>query len=162
MPSLLIARGLSAVDAGSILGLTTAVGIPTGFLVSLVFRKFKNLSFMAVFVSTLTLTGLTLIWLAPGLLIIACVITGLGFAATFPLSLTLIGSRASTATQTTQLSALSQGYGYLIAAFGTFAFGYLADVTGSWDASFILIIVMTFIQLFSGALAGRDKRIPAA
>jgi CP family cyanate transporter-like MFS transporter len=29
MPSLLIARGLSAIDAGSILGLTTAVGIPT-------------------------------------------------------------------------------------------------------------------------------------
>jgi cyanate permease len=50
----------------------------------------------------------------------------------------------------------------LIAAFGTFAFGYLADVTGSWDSSFILIIVMTFIQLFSGALAGRDKRIAAA
>jgi CP family cyanate transporter-like MFS transporter len=130
--------------------------------VSLVFRKFKNLSLMAVFVSTQTLTGLTLIWLAPGLLIIACVITGLGFAATFPLSLTLIGSRASTATQTTQLSALSQGYGYLIAAFGTFAFGYLADVTGSWNFSLILLIVMTFIQLFAGALAGRDKRIAAA
>ncbi|MEI7419509.1 MAG: MFS transporter [Actinomycetes bacterium] len=162
MPSLLIARGLSAVDAGSILGLTTAVGIPTGFLVSLVFRKFKNLSFMSVFVSTLTLSGLLMIWLLPGSLIFACVITGLGFAATFPLSLTLIGSRASTATQTTQLSALSQGYGYLIAAFGTFAFGYLADVTGGWSASLILLIVMTFIQLFAGALAGRDKRIPAA
>ena len=162
MPTLLIARGLSPVDAGGVLGLTTAVGIPTGFLVSLVFRKFKNLSFMAVFVSSLTLTGLTLIWLVPSMLIIACVITGLGFAATFPLSLTLIGSRASTATQTTQLSALSQGYGYLIAAFGTFAFGYLAELTGAWDLSFILIIVFTFIQLFAGALAGRDKRIAAA
>jgi CP family cyanate transporter-like MFS transporter len=117
---------------------------------------------MAVFVSTLTLSGLLMIWLLPGSLIIACVITGLGFAATFPLSLTLIGSRASTATQTTQLSALSQGYGYLIAAFGTFAFGYLADVTGGWSASLILLIVMTFIQLFAGALAGRDKRIAAA
>ncbi len=162
LPSLLIDRGMSAVDAGSLLGLTTFVGVPSGFLASLLFRKFKSLSLIAVVMTTLTLAGLLMIWLTPELLVLACVITGFGFAATFPLSLTLIGSRASTSTQTTQLSALAQGWGYLISAAGTFGFGFLREVTGTWDASLVLVSVLTFIQLFAGAVAGRDKRIPAA
>jgi MFS transporter, CP family, cyanate transporter len=162
LPSLLIDRGMSAVDAGSLLGLTTFVGVPSGFLASLLFRKFKSLSLIAVGMTSLTLAGLLMIWLSPELLVLACVITGFGFAATFPLSLTLIGSRASTSTQTTQLSALAQGWGYLISAAGTFGFGFLREVTGTWDASLVLVSVLTFIQLFAGAVAGRDKRIPAA
>jgi CP family cyanate transporter-like MFS transporter len=162
LPSLLIDRGMSEVDAGALLGLTTFVGVPSGFLASLLFRKFKSLSGIAVAMTSLTLVGLLMIWLTPELLVLACVITGFGFAATFPLSLTLIGSRASTSTQTTALSALAQGWGYLISAAGTFGFGLLRDVTGNWDASLILVSVLTFIQLFAGAVAGRDKRIPAA
>jgi CP family cyanate transporter-like MFS transporter len=162
LPSLLIDRGMSEVDAGALLGLTTFVGVPSGFLASLLFRKFKSLSGIAVVMTSLTLAGLLMIWLTPELLVLACVITGFGFAATFPLSLTLIGSRASTSTQTTALSALAQGWGYLISAAGTFGFGLLRDVTGNWDASLILVSVLTFIQLFAGAVAGRDKRIPAA
>ena len=161
-PSLLIDRGMSAVDAGSLLGLTTFVGVPSGFIASLIFRKFKSLSFIAIIMTSLTLTGLLMIWLTPDLLVLACIITGFGFAATFPLSLTLIGSRASTSTQTTQLSALAQGWGYLISAAATFVFGLLRDVTGTWDASLILVSVLTFIQLFAGAVAGRNRRIPAA
>lgn len=160
-PSLLIDRGMSAVDAGSLLGLTTFVGVPSGFIASLIFRKFKSLSLIAIIMTSLTLTGLLMIWLTPDLLVLACIITGFGFAATFPLSLTLIGSRASTSTQTTQLSALAQGWGYLISAAATFVFGLLRDVTGNWDASLILVSVLTFIQLFAGAVAGRNKRIPA-
>jgi CP family cyanate transporter-like MFS transporter len=60
------------------------------------------------------------------------------------------------------LSALAQGWGYLISAAATFGFGLLRDVTGSWDGSLILISALTFIQLFAGAVAGRNKRIPAA
>jgi CP family cyanate transporter-like MFS transporter len=161
-PSLLIDRGMSAVDAGALLGLTTFVGVPSGFLASLLFRKFKSLSGVAIVMTSLTLAGLLMIWLTPELLVLACVITGFGFAATFPLSLTLIGSRASTSTQTTQLSALAQGWGYLISAVGTFGFGLLRDVTGSWDSSLVLVSVLTFVQLFAGFVAGRDKRIPAA
>ena len=161
-PSLLIDRGMSDVDAGALLGLTTAVGIPSGFLASLLFRKFKSLSVIAIVMTAFTLTGLLMIWLTPDLLVPACIITGFGFAATFPLSLTLIGSRASTSTQTTQLSALAQGWGYLISAAATFGFGLLRDVTGDWNSSLILVSALTFLQLFAGAVAGRDKRIPAA
>jgi len=141
--------------------LTTSIGIPTGFLISVVIKRFKVLSALAVIVSAFTLTGLVILFAFPEQAILACVVTGFGFAATFPLSLTLIGSRASSSTQTTQLSALAQGWGYLIAAIGAFAFGYLKDVTGNWSISLIVLIVLTAIQLVAGAYAGRDQRIAA-
>jgi len=161
LPSLLIDRGHSPLEAGSLLGLTTSIGIPTGFLISVVIKRFKVLSALAVIVSAFTLTGLVILFAFPEQAILACVVTGFGFAATFPLSLTLIGSRASSSTQTTQLSALAQGWGYLIAAIGAFAFGYLKDVTGNWSISLIVLIVLTAIQLVAGAYAGRDQRIAA-
>ena len=87
--------------------------------------------------------------------------TGFGFAATFPLSLTLVGSRASTSTQTTQLSALAQGWGYLIAAIGAFAFGYCKDVSGDWTISLWVLIGITVVQIIAGAFAGKDQKIAA-
>ena len=161
LPSLLIDRGYSAIEAGTLLGLCTSIGIPTGFLISMVIRRFKSLSFLAVFVSLFTLAGLVILLVAPDQAVLACVVTGFGFAATFPLSLTLVGSRASTSTQTTQLSALAQGWGYLIAAIGAFAFGYFKDVTGDWTISLWVLIGITFVQLISGAFAGKDQKIAA-
>jgi CP family cyanate transporter-like MFS transporter len=161
LPSLLVDRGMSEVEAGGLLGLTTFVGVPTGFLISLVIRKLKSLSLISVLVSSLTLTGLLIIWLNHDLVLIGCLIMGFGFAATFPLSLTMIGTSASTATQTTQLSSLAQGWGYLIAATGTFMFGELRRLTGNWDASLWMLALMTLVQLLSGYLAGRDRHIPA-
>ena len=161
LPSLLIDRGYTPVEAGTLLGLCTSIGIPTGFLIAMVIRRFKSLSVLAVVVSAFTLSGLVILWLEPTQAVLACVVTGFGFAATFPLSLTLVGSRASTSTQTTQLSALSQGWGYLIAAVGAFIFGYLKDVTGDWTSSLLVMIALTAIQLVAGAFAGRDQKIAA-
>ncbi len=161
LPSLLIDRGYTAIEAGTLLGLCTSIGIPTGFLISMVIRRFKSLSFLAVFVSLFTLAGLVILLVDPHQAVLACVVTGFGFAATFPLSLTLVGSRASTSTQTTQLSALAQGWGYLIAAIGAFAFGYFKDVTGDWTISLWVLIGITFVQLISGAFAGKDQKIAA-
>ncbi|MEY4418250.1 MAG: hypothetical protein RIQ88_688 [Actinomycetota bacterium] len=161
LPSLLVSRGMSELEAGGLLGLTTFVGVPTAFLISLVIKRFKSLSVISVIVSSFTLTGLSIIWLNHDLIVLGCIITGFGFAATFPLSLTLIGTRASNASQTTQLSALSQGVGYLIAALGTFLFGELARITGTWDLSLILMVSLTAIQIFTGYFAGRDRYIPA-
>lgn len=161
LPTLLVDRGYTEVDAGAMLGLTTFVGVPTGFLISLILRKLKSLSIISVVVSTCTFSGLLIIWLAPDLLTLGCIVTGFGFAATFPLSLTLVGTRASTATQTTQLSALAQGIGYLIAAAGTYAFGEMASNLGNWDSSLMMLVILTAMQIVAGYFAGRNKRIPA-
>jgi CP family cyanate transporter-like MFS transporter len=57
------------------------------------------------------------------------------------------------------LSSLSQGIGYLIAAAGTFLFGWVATATGNWQLSVWGLIVLTLIQAFSAWFAGSPKII---
>lgn len=164
LPTLLIARGESPESAGSYLGLATAIGIPAGLLLSTAIARFKSLAWWAAGASTLTLLGFVVLLATfenPSLTALACVMMGVGQASTFPMSLSIISTRASTKAQTTQLSAMAQGWGYLVAALGTFFVGYLADITGSWSASVILLIALTLVQVVVGFYSGRPGSIPA-
>jgi CP family cyanate transporter-like MFS transporter len=166
MPSALVAIGQSPQDAGNYLGFASAIGIPTGLIISSVLGKFKSLSWWAAGTSALTLLGDLLFTLVlqtgdSKYLIAACVLIGLGMSATFPISLSLIGTRASTGAQTTQLSAMAQGWGYLLAAAGTYLVGFVANLVGSWALSFVIITVLTLVQTGIGVYAGRPGIIPA-
>lgn len=163
LPTLLIASGQTPAEAGGLLGLATAVGIPAGLLLSGAIGRFKSLAWWAAGASLITLLGFSLLLAAfdtPGLTVIACIVLGLGQASTFPMSLSIIGTRASTRAQTTQLSAMAQGWGYLIAAVGTFAVGWLATATGSWSVSVGLLIALTAVQVGVGFYSGRPGVIP--
>jgi CP family cyanate transporter-like MFS transporter len=170
LPSMLIDVGVSPADAGATLGLATAVGIPTGFVLSSVLRKFKTLAWWCSGASLVTLSGFVVLMVSLALaegeqritastLIFACVLIGLGQATTFPLSLTLIGTRAVSQAQTTQLSAMSQGWGYLLAAAGTFVVGYLSEISATWSWSLGLLVVLTGLQIGFGFYAGRPGHI---
>ena len=161
LPTLLSQQGQTETEAGNLLALTTFIGVPTGFLLSTLFKRLRSLSFMAAAISVVTLAGFVLLWLTPNAPLIGCLLIGMGMGATFPLSLSLIATRASTAEQTTYLSAISQGWGYLLSAIGTFAFGYLREVTGDFKTSLAMMVVLCVIQVAAGAIAGRDQHIPA-
>jgi CP family cyanate transporter-like MFS transporter len=164
LPTLLIARGESPEAAGSYLGLATAIGIPAGLLLSTAIARFKSLAWWAASASSLTLAGFLVLLASfenPSLTGVACVMMGIGQASTFPMSLSIISTRASTRAQTTQLSAMAQGWGYLLAALGTFMVGFLAEVTGSWAVSVSVLIGLTVIQVGVGFYSGRPGVIPA-
>jgi CP family cyanate transporter-like MFS transporter len=164
LPTLLIARGESPESAGAFLGLATAIGIPAGLILSAVVARFKSLAWWAAGSSLVTLSGFLFLLAAlenPGVTAIACILISVGQASTFPMSLSIISTRASTRAQTTQLSAMAQGWGYLLAALGTFLVGYLAEVTGSWSVSVVLLIALTLVQVGVGFYSGRPGVIPA-
>ncbi len=158
MPSILISRGINPTEAGGILGLTAIVGVPVGILLGYNFGRIKRLDWLGAVISLVTASGFMLLMI-PGLHLIAAVLMGLGMASTFPLSLNWISTRASTDAQTTQLSAMAQGYGYLISAAGTFAFGLLRELTGGWTAPILAMIGLTVIQALSSFVAGGNKHI---
>jgi CP family cyanate transporter-like MFS transporter len=160
LPSILISRGLSATDAGGILGLTAIIGVPVGIVLGFNFSKFKRLDGLGFAISSVTASGFVFL-LIPGLHIVAAILLGLGMASTFPLSLNWISTRATTNSQTTQLSAITQGYGYLLSAVGTFVFGALSEITHSWTASILLMFGLTVIQAASSFVAGGKRQIPA-
>lgn len=162
LPSLLIDGGAPAAEAGAILGVTTIVGVPFGVLLSSNLKRFKSMSYPAAVSSAFTTVGITLL-LTPFPLL-AGVVIGLGQASTFPISLNMISTKASTEAQTTELSTLVQGYGYVAAALGTFFFGWLHDFTGSWFAPILLLAAFSATQIVAGLVAGRNSKIeiPAA
>jgi CP family cyanate transporter-like MFS transporter len=164
LPTLLIASGLDPVKAGGYLGLATAVGIPSGLLLSSVIGRFKSLSWWAAGASAVTLVGFLLLLATlanPAFIVPACIMISIGQASTFPMSLSIIGTRASTRAQTTQLSSLAQGLGYLLSAAGTFVVGLLAEISGAWVSSVALLVALTAIQVAVGFYSGRPGQIPA-
>ena len=164
LPTLLIASGQTPEQAGGYLGLATAVGIPAGLILSAVIGRFKSLAWWAAAASGSTLVGYILLFATfnnSRLIVPACVLIGLGQASTFPMSLSIIGTRASTKAQTTQLSAMAQGWGYLLAAAGTFLVGLIADLAHTWVPSVILLVALTAVQVGVGFYSGRPGQIPA-
>lgn len=166
LPTALISVGATAQAAGNYLGFASAIGIPFGLFVSAILKRFKSQAIWASATSLLTLAGFALFAVqmqqeySDTLIQWACIFLGLGMSATFPISLSLISTRASSQAQTTQLSTLAQGTGYLVSAVGTFSVGLLANLTGTWFSSLLLLVVLTGLQVVSGLYAGRDGHIP--
>lgn len=162
LPTLLIASGQSPQSAGGYLGLATAIGIPAGLILATAISRFKSLAWWAAGASLVTLSGFLLLVLAfdhPEVTAAACILIGIGQASAFPMSLSIISTRASTKAQTTQLSAMAQGWGYLLAALGTFLIGYLAEATGSWSVSVYVLVAITLAQVGFGFYSGRPGLI---
>ena len=167
LPTMLIASGLNPALAGGYLGLATAIGIPSGFALAPVISRLKNLSWLIALASSITTTGFLLLGIAvangaqqnQAILVVASILISVGQTATFPMSLSLIATRASSQAQTTVLSAFSQGWGYLISGFGTFAFGALAGAFNNWSIVAFAMVAVSAIQIAVGFYAGRDVHI---
>lgn len=159
LPSILTSKGFSVTQAGSLLGLTTLVGIPAGLLLTTNLPRFKSVPRLAVYISVVTAAGMFLLLLDGGWAIAGCVTVGLGLACSFPLSLALIALKATTQERTTQLSAISQGAGYLIAAIGTFLVGASQAWFGGWNVAIVFLAVTALSQASMGAFAGSSRQL---
>jgi CP family cyanate transporter-like MFS transporter len=77
----------------------------------------------------------------------------------FPLSLTLIGYRTTSAVVTASLSAFAQSIGYVIAACGPLLFGVLHGATGTWTASFGVLWAAVILATITGWLASAPRTV---
>lgn len=157
LPNLAIDSGMKPADAGALLSLMTIVGVPVGLLLSSNFAKFRSLAVVGAVISVTTAVGL--VFLTFQLWVPAVIIIGIGQASSFPLSLSLISTRAASQGLTTMLSSVAQGIGYLLAAAGTFVFGWLAKLIGDWTLSIWGLVALTIVQVFAAWYAGRDRLI---
>jgi CP family cyanate transporter-like MFS transporter len=157
LPNLAIDSGMSPSSAGALLSLMTVIGVPVGLILSSNFGRFKNLSLIGALISLVTIAGMLLllmhVWIP------AVIVIGIGQASSFPLSLSLISTRALSQALTTMLSSVSQGVGYLLAASGTFLFGLVAKITGNWQVSVMGLIALTAVQVVAAWYAGKSQVI---
>lgn len=156
LPTILTERGYSTADAGALLGLATIVGVPTGLLLASSFSKIKRLDWLGFAVSLVTAAGFIALEFDQSLM--ACILIGLGQAATFPLSLTLISTKASSQLTPT-LSAVTQGAGYIFAGSVAFGMAALREAAGNWSLGLAILIVLTLVQALCGFWADRAPAI---
>lgn len=167
LPTMLISIGVDPGAAGGFLGLATAIGIPTAMLLAPLMNRLKSISWLALGFSVMSMAGFASLslFLSAGnpnnttWLVISCVLISVGQTATFPLSLTIISTRAHGQSKTTVLSAMSQGWGYLLSGLGVFAIGAFSVATGSWATGVMIIVFTGVVQAAAGFYGGGDRYI---
>ncbi|WP_326642727.1 MFS transporter [Streptosporangium sp. NBC_01755] len=166
LPKILIDGGYTSGQAGLILGVFTAIGIPVSLIVPWVASRFSDQRpVVAAFVAFYT-AGFLGLWLAPaGLAWLFASLVGVGMGS-FPLALTMLAMRTRTPEATAALSAFGQSTGYLIAGAGPLVIGFTHESTGGWTLPFLLLLGVVAVQFVAGWYAGRpayleDERVRA-
>jgi CP family cyanate transporter-like MFS transporter len=163
LPALLQEAGYDPQTAGQYLSFSTTIGVPVGLALHYIQRSFSSLGAAAAWASGIGFVGmlglalfpsnLTLLWLA---------LSGLGQGVAFPLGLAMVAARAASASTTTTLSAMSQGFGYLMAAISTYLIGEAAGLTGTWQSVAWILAAFALIQTLLARGAGANHPIEIA
>ncbi|MEQ9569731.1 MAG: MFS transporter [Longimicrobiales bacterium] len=160
LPDLLQSRGLSGAAAGWLLALSQAMGVAGTAVVPLWAGRIGDQRRIIWALATLESVGLFGL-LLPGGSLAAVWVALLGFVlgGTFGLALTLLVLRAPDAESAGELSGMAQSVGYLVAATGPAAFGYLHDVSSGWTVPLLFLIGVLVAKVSFGLPAGRRRMV---
>lgn len=156
VPDILHSAGVDPTEAGVMLSIEMLVGIPVGFAVPIIAARLRDQRPIIVFGVLCWVVSYGGLLLAPGTATAAwMVVMGGAQGVSFSLSIALIVLRAPDHAHATALSGMVQGGGYILAAAGPLAAGALHDLTGSWAAPIIAMLVLTVVLLVVGLPASR-------
>ena len=151
VPTLLQDAGMSDARAGLMLSLVALSGIVGGLIAPVLAARLEQQRALAALIVGALLTGLVGLIVAPvSLAVLWMVLLGTALGAAISLSLTLFVLRSRTTAGATQLSAMAQTVGYLLAATGPLIVGALNDVTGGWTAPTLFLIGLLVPLMWAG------------
>ncbi|MCX5165531.1 MFS transporter [Streptomyces sp. NBC_00264] len=161
LPTMAQDRGIGEAQSGLLLSLTSLVGVAGAALLPAVYRRLPDQRGPAVLVAMLSGAGLVGVVLAPAPAGVwaAAVVLGLGQGAGFAVALSLIGLRTGNGDETSALSSMAQGTGFLIATIGPLGAGLLHEVSGGWGVPLATLLVVCAIQAAAGLGAGRAGQV---
>lgn len=156
LPQILLdTTGVTAGQAGALLALYAATGLPSALVVPVLASRYGRVrTLVGIGVGSLTVgyLGLLLVPDQATWLWVAC--AGVG-PLLFPLSLVLINLRTLTHAAAVALSGFVQSVGYSIAAVGPLAVGMLAVWTGGWAWPIIALLVSGIPAAVAGLFVAR-------
>ena len=157
-------RGLESDLAGYVVAISTLSQLVTSLVVPSIAARCRDQRALAVGLTALSFAALMGLILAPLATVwLWALLLGCGQGGLFALALSLIVMRSGNAQVTAQLSAMAQGWGYMLAACGPLLTGLLHQWTGSFSSSVWLILLLSAAMAWSGWGAGRNLLVqPAA
>jgi CP family cyanate transporter-like MFS transporter len=162
LPAVLIARGYDPVAAGWLLALASACGIAGATVAPVLAARTREQRAVVAATTALAAVGLLGLLAVPGTEVLWAVLLGTAQSAALGIALTLVGLRAPDAGRAAQLSGMAQSAGYVLAAAGPFAVGFLHDLTDGWTVPLLLLLALLSVQGAAGLLAARDRQVVAA
>lgn len=160
MPKMLAdIAGANSSEAGALLGLYAAMGLPTSLVIPLLAARMRNVGVIIHAAVVLLLVGdLGLLLLPATATWLWVSLAGLG-GLLFPLALVLINSRTRTHEGAVALSGFAQGVGYTIAAAGPLVFGVLHEVSGGWTWPLVFLVLVALAPITAGIVLSRSRMI---
>ncbi|PXF28603.1 hypothetical protein WH50_25410 [Pokkaliibacter plantistimulans] len=151
-------EGATAAEAGVMLSVINLVTIPASFVVPMLATRLRSQSLLALIITLLIAAGTLGVMLSPlhGQLLWA-VLLGVGQGASVSLAFTCMLLRSREVHHSALLSSMSQSIGYLLAATGPVLFGWLHELSGHWQWSMTLLIVLLVVQGVAGLICGRPR-----
>ena len=145
LPSIATSRGASAALGGWYLFTYQVVGILAGLAVPAALARAGTPATGVLVSLPLAVSSLGLV-AAPAALPVWVVLAGTSAGSSLVYALTRISLAARTSTEATRLSGMAQSLGYLLAAAGPVAAGWLRDSTGSWTPALLLVAALAITQ----------------
>jgi len=158
-PAILRDNGFSPTSAGWLLTLFQVAALLGGLPIPMLIRRFMDQRGLALTASLLVAFGTLGLLLAPQAAVLWMIVLGAGAGPGLILALSFMGLRASNPTMAASLSLMAQSIGYLLAAFGPIAFGFIHEHVGGWTVPLLLSLTIAFVQGACGYGAGRSARI---
>jgi CP family cyanate transporter-like MFS transporter len=154
LPSIATSRGASDTLGGWYLFAFQLVGILAGLTLPAVLHRAGTPATGILISAPMIVAGLGLI-AAPAALPLWVLLAGASSGSALVYALTRISLTARTSAEATKLSGMAQSIGYLLAATGPVAAGWLRDGTGSWTAALVLVAALAAVQATAAAIPVR-------
>ncbi|WP_209446159.1 CynX/NimT family MFS transporter [Streptomyces sp. MZ04] len=159
MPQIFRDAGVPAGEAGVLLAVTMAMGVPLAFVIPRVATRLPHQGPVVMVLGACGLAGYAGLYLAPaGGAWVWALLLGVSNCS-FPLALTMVGMRAKSGAGVAKLSAFAQSTGYLISIPGPILVGVLYQHSGGWELPIVLMAALMVPQIVVGVLAGRNRTV---
>jgi CP family cyanate transporter-like MFS transporter len=159
LPQILVDAGVARTAAGVYTALISMVGFVVSLFGVPIFARMRNQSAISAGLAALTAVAIIGLVVAPaGGSLAWALILGVGMS-TFPITLLIFALRTRTPAETTALSTMAQGIGYLMAATGPILFGLLKNATGTWTIALLVLLAAIAVEAVTGWLSGRDEYV---
>lgn len=158
LPSMLVQiAGVSAAEAGALLGLFAIMGLPAGLVIPLLAARMRNVSpLIHLGVGFLIVGYLGLLFFPTTATWLWVVCAGLG-PLIFPLCLVLINLRTRTHEASAALSGFVQSLGYALGSLGPLLVGVIHDSTDGWAAPLIFLAVTSLVASVAALVLAKPR-----
>lgn len=162
LPTILVARGMDPVAAGAALSISILIQVISAIAAPTLGARMRDQRAVILTVMLITLVGFMGCMYAPiDSIWLWVAILGFGQGGCFAMALTLLALRADSLDSANALSSMAQGIGYIIAACGPLAVGFIYQFSGSWAPVGVLVGLIGLGAMIAGLGAGRNHYVTA-